>query len=249
MKEDKNIIPTNKETTDAIIQELSKEGQSLAEQGLDSVSKIGGLIVSLKNPAMGVAFKAIVNQISKLIKKKRIRDNYPFNKTKVRLSEYLEFIKNNNNISDEDFLEAVNAVFLASIEHEELSSYALFKMLRKNLDETDIPILKICYEGRQALIDFRRRVPTVSPPAKDDIPPQPSSADLWLDYVSTKLKKLPIGLIQLSEERLMSNHLISERSRDGIGITQQKDFRLSTLGIKLCEIITNYSKDKTIKEV
>lgn len=162
-------------------------------------------------------------------KKGEIKENYfATNKNKASLKELLEFI--DNNAPDEEVFRAMKSIFFTSVaktakEKDEILAYELL-LICKKLTSFDILVLKACY----AIY------------LKND--PIRNAMHSHGDWVRTVTAEIGIGYEELtgvSEDHLLQLNLLTERTNsDRSGIRKGREFRLSSLGLKFCEYITNY---------
>lgn len=133
---------------------------------------------------------------------------------------------------DEDKLRAAKAMFVAvnspnTSEGEAFLRYQLFRIVL-NLSGSQCVLLSICNKLRRE----RVFVPGILP-----------SAQNWLRAVANRIGHGVLSLIEQDEAVLMQLGIITPRlqaDRSGVDLN---DARLSDLGVKICELIENYSGD------
>ncbi|MDD5427977.1 MAG: hypothetical protein PHI58_01940 [Candidatus Omnitrophica bacterium] len=223
--------------------------KSIAELLREPTIKISefltGLIISDKNDyklsaghLVQAAIKCnLLQQFGREIKHYREKgkikeDFFSTDKQRATLRELLEFI--DKEAPDEDRFKAMKSIFFATISKDstgpdEILGYELMQICKK-LTSNDVVLLKTAYSvyigGSSAPIEETTR---------------PREATAWFNIIAEKIgHKLP-ALAELSEQNLMDLKLIGRRRYpDGSGLYNQESFRLTDLGIKLCEFITEY---------
>lgn len=173
-------------------------------------------------------------EIKKYIEKGKIKENYfATHKEQASLCELLKFI--DEDVPDEERFRAMKSIFLTSIsvetenEDKELS-YELLKICRK-LTSGELLILKAAY-------DIANGKTTVTLATKME---EFSNAANWLKIISEHLGHNLPSLVEIYEKNLSELKLITDRLySDRSGFGKSKYFRLTTLGLKLCEFIIKY---------
>lgn len=204
-----------------------------------------GLIISDKNDyklSVGHLVQAAIKcnlyeQLGREIKHYREKgkikeDFFSTDKQRATLRELLEFI--DKETPEEDRFKAMKSIFFMAVskdvtEAEEVLAYELMQVGKK-LTSNDIMVLKVAYEVY---------IGGSSAPAGETTRPRESSA--WFGIVAKKIGHNMPALVELSEQNLMGLKLIgARRHNDGSGLYNTESFRLTDLGIKLCEFITAY---------
>ena len=179
----------------------------------------------------GKLFKQLGKEINKYREEGKIKEDYfATHKNQASLLELLQFI--DNDIPDEEIFKAMKSIFFTGVAsdadaRQEEVAYQ-FLLLCKKLNSMDILILKACYgifigkdlEGvNTGITNFGDWVSTVSEKIGYDLP----------------------ELVSASDPKLVELGLLSARAHsDQSGIRAGKEFRLTKLGIKLCEFITRW---------
>jgi len=168
-------------------------------------------------------------------KKGEIKEDFlATDKNRLSLYELLKFI--DGKIPDEVRFKAMKSIFLSSVaesatgKDEELA-YELLRICSK-LSSGDIVVLKAVYD-----ISKNRLEPGVL-----GVGANHSSAAEWLKDIAKQIGHDYEQLIELHEETLIRLKLITGRtSQDRSGISDpNKSFRLTSLGLALCDFITRY---------
>lgn len=170
-------------------------------------------------------------EIQEYIKKGRIKeDYYVTNTNKSSLNELLKFI--DKEVPDEERFKAMKSIFFSDIStdadaRQEEVAYQ-FLLLCKKINSMDILILRTCYKIYLG----------------EDLVNVNTGINAFGDWVNTVSEKIGYGLPELasaSDPKLVELGLLSGRTySDKSGIRTGKEFRLTTLSIKLCEFITKY---------
>lgn len=170
-------------------------------------------------------------ELQEYIKKGRIKeDYYASGKNKASLNELLKFI--DNEAPDDERFKAMKSIFFSGVSidvdaRQEEVAYQ-FLLLCKKLNSIDILILRACYK-----IYLGEDVENVN-----------TGINAFGDWVNTVSEKIGYGLPELisaADPKLVELGLLSGRTySDKSGIRTGKEFRLTTLSIKLCEFITEY---------
>lgn len=156
-------------------------------------------------------------------------DFFSSNKNKATLLELLQYI--DGETVDEDLLNALKSIFfnVASIEADEKKEkvgYQLFQLCKK-LNSIDILILKTCYNiylGNIAGVNTAI-----------------NSFGEWVKVISDQIGYDLPELVSTEDDKLVELGLLTSRSySDKSGIRTGKEFRLTSLAIKLCEFITGW---------
>lgn len=210
--------------------------KELIEQTNDLVAMLGSLIAQSKEDNIqlgsrilqatikGRGWKQIRDEAVRLIGKGKHLDG-----TAPESADYLwelwKFI--DMDVPDEVRLNAMKNIFFRSVDRdnsqdERALAYQLMRICRK-LSSLDITVLQACYELKKR--DEKAR-----------------SYNEWRNFVAGHIGFIPKELVDYVEGSLTNNKLLTERTasdRSGIGNGSQT-FRLTDLGIKLCEYIEDY---------
>ncbi len=170
-------------------------------------------------------------ELQEYIKKGRIKeDYYTTDMNKASLNELLKFI--DSEAPDNERFKAMKSIFFTGITKDadarkEEVAYQ-FLLLCKKLNSMDILIIKTCYKIYTG----------------EDLENVNTGINAFGDWVNTVSEKIGYGLPELvsaSDPKLAELGLLSGRTySDQSGIKVGKEFRLTTLSIKLCEFITKY---------
>lgn len=173
-------------------------------------------------------------EIKKYREKGQIKEDYfATYKEQASLLELLKFI--DEDIPDEERFKAMKSIFLYSItndissEDKELS-YELLKICKK-INSGELLVLKVCYDI------VNKKPATIIYKNIEDY----HNVSEWLSIISKQLGHNLSSLVEIYENNLTELKLITDRiypDRSGFG--KSKYFRLTTLGLKLCEFITRY---------
>ncbi len=238
MKRKSNIL-TKLENKEEIQEFLDKPTLSIAE-ALTGLLADNGLIPKsyilsagriVQGAIKGKLLTQLGLELSEYRKKGRIKEDYfASHKNQVTLLELLEFI--DTEIPDEEIFNAVKSIFFASVStdsnvQKEEVAYQLL-LLCKKLNSMEILIIKTCYEvylGKH--IDINTGI---------------NSYGEWVNAISEKIGYELPELVSSSDDKLVNLGLLSSRSySDKSGINPSKEFRLTKLGIKLCNFITEFN--------
>lgn len=163
--------------------------------------------------------------------KGRIKEDYfATNKTQASLLELLKFI-DSNDTPDEEVFKAMKAIFFSGVatdsgEQEEQLAYQLSQIC-KQLNSLDITILKACYkvytqEDRSAV----------------------NAYEDWKKIVAQKIGHNLGDLVAVADTKLVELSLLSGRTyADLSGIRQSKQFRLTSLSIKMFQVISDWNDE------
>ncbi|MBI2029941.1 hypothetical protein HYT02_05985 [Candidatus Gottesmanbacteria bacterium] len=163
------------------------------------------------------------------VKGKIKEDYFATHLEQASLYELLKFI--DEVIPDEERFKAMKSIFFTtiSIDADEIKQQIGYQLLQvvKNLQSMDLLVLKVCYEIYQ----------------KGDVrSTQIKSSGEWVNLVSDKIGYGLPQLVDQADERLVRLGLLSTRTfGDKSGVRAGREFRLTPLGITVCEYITNFS--------
>lgn len=170
-------------------------------------------------------------ELQEYIKKGRIKeDYYATDINKASFNELLKYI--DSEVPDNERFKAMKSIFFSGVtsdadaQREEVAYQ--FLLLCKKLNSMDILILRTCYK-----IYLGENLKNAN-----------TGINAFGDWVNTVSEKIGYGLPELvsaRDPRLVELGLLSGRSySDQSGIRAGREFRLTTLSIKLCEFITKY---------
>lgn len=165
--------------------------------------------------------------------KGRIKDDYiDTEQHKSCLQELLDFLDNDS--PDEIRFEVMKKVFLVAATETDSDRNSLlpyqFLRLCRGMSSGEVIVLNTTY-----------RI------AKSDQIPNVSGANQWLDAIAKESGLCHTSLVEIYEEELIKKHLIYGRlysDRSGVAVGQH--FRLTSLGLELCDYIASY--DNASKE-
>ena len=177
-------------------------------------------------------FTQLGREIEEYRKKGEIKENYySTNKNQFSLREMLKFI--DEEVPDEERFKAMKSIFLTSVskdasgKDEELAYE--FMQICKRLSSGDLLVLKAAYDKKNGNTNLKRSI--------DDV----RQATEWCHLISLQIGHGIPSLAEAYEEKLIELKLIGDRRHsDRSGFTEEKNFRLTGLGYKLCEFIVKY---------
>ncbi len=170
-------------------------------------------------------------ELQEYIKKGRIKeDYYATDINKASLNELLKYI--DSEVPDNERFKAMKSIFFSGVtsdaDAQQQEVAYQFLLLCKKLNSMDILILKTCYK-----IYLGKDLKNVNTGI--------NVFGVWVNTVSEKIGYGLPELVSASDPRLVELGLLSGRTySDKSGIRTGKEFRLTTLSIKLCEYITKY---------
>jgi len=156
------------------------------------------------------------------------KDYFATSKSQATLLELLQFI--DSDIPDEEIIKALKSIFLNMVamdadDRREQIGYQLFQLCKK-LTSMDILVLKACCEIYQENNSQYHKV---------------HSHGEWVTKVSKRIGYGLPELVGVSDDKLVGFGLLSGRtSPDRSGVRKGREFRLTTLSLKLCEYITGW---------
>ncbi len=159
--------------------------------------------------------------------KGRIKEDYTETEQhRSCLQELLAFL--DNDLPDEIRFEVIKKIFLvaASESKSDRNSLMPYQFLRicRSMSSGEMLVLNATY--------------TI---AKSGTPPQVTGANQWLDVIAKESELEHASLVEIYEEDLMKKKLITRRTHsDRSGVAATPHFRLSSLGLELCEYIAAY---------
>lgn len=165
--------------------------------------------------------------------KGRIKDDYiGTEQHRSCLQELLDFLDNDS--PDEVRFEVMKKIFLVAAtetasDRNSLLPYQFLRLCR-GMSSGEIIVLNATY-----MI------------AKSDQIPEITGAKKWLEVIAKKSGLSHTALVEIYEEDLIKKHLLSRRFfADQSGVEAKPHFRLTSLGLELCEYIDRY--DNVSKE-
>ncbi len=186
----------------------------------------------------GCLFQQLGEELKEYVRKGEIKKNYletDFNRSSFK--QLLEFI--DSETPDEVRFKAMKSIFFYSIQKQldstgETICYLLMNLC-KNLSSGEILILKAAYE-----IANGKNIPELQ-----NVDFTSNSVQNWLNNVAKQAGLEYSQLAEIYEEGLMKKRLIGgRRYQDKSGITAGPKYRLTDLGVKLCEIMEEYENEK-----
>lgn len=177
----------------------------------------------------------LLTQLGREIKKyqeegKINEDYFATNKAQASLLELLKFI--DSEIPDEEVFKAMKSIFFSTVaknatEKDEQIGHQLLLVCKK-LSSMDVLVLKACYE-----VYF----------SNEERFKQIHSHGDWTNIISAKVGYELPELVGLSDKKLVEMGLLSPRTlSDSSGVRKGAEFRLTVMGVKLCQFITNFSE-------
>ncbi|MFZ5982478.1 MAG: hypothetical protein ACOYS2_02835 [Patescibacteria group bacterium] len=231
-------LPIDPENKESIIEFLQKPTIAIAETItglLASDDKEKKLLASrlMQGVLKGNFFTQFGRELKNLREEGKIKEDYfATNNQRASLLELLKFI--DDEIPDEEVFKAMKSIFFKSIakdatEEDELLGYQLLRIC-KQLGSGEVMTLKVSYE----IFNQKdgRSLPTSSQ----------TSATSWLGDISEALN-LPQQAIELFEDKLIDLKLITDRLHSDRSGIRPQNFRLTDLGIKLCEFIISFDEN------
>jgi hypothetical protein len=175
----------------------------------------------------GKLFQQVSREINKLRETGRIDSNFAEEKTGYQSwVELMSII--DSELPDEDKLEALKAMFFSvnkvnAKDADKIIAYQLFQ-IAKRLNSAELMVLKATFETYrdQSFGPESRRIYSI-----------------WESKVAEKLGSPLLGLVQLGEEALIKNGLLTPRLADP-NLIETRNARLTDLGIKFCHNIHEY---------
>lgn len=233
----KSVVPLKLESPEDIKNFLEKPTIAIAEflTGLLSANNSlpapyilsAGKIVQAT--VKGKLLTQLGREIEEYRKKGRIKEDYfATHRNQASLLELLKFI--DDEVPDDEVFRAMKSIFLtgvskdATMQQEEIAYQ--FLLLCKKLTSIEILILKTCYKVYRGEYDVN------------------TGSNSFGDWVSVVSEKIGYGLPELigsSDDKLVNLGLLSPRTYgDKSGVRGGREYRLTTLSIKLCDFITRW---------
>ena len=159
--------------------------------------------------------------------KGRIKDDYiDTEQHRSCLQELLDFLDNDS--PDEIRFEVMKKVFIAAATETASNRNSLlpyqFLRLCRGMSSGEIIVHNATYEI-----------------AKSESIPNITGVNQWLKVIAEKSGLGHTSLVEIYEEDLIKKHLLSRRLfSDGSGIATKPHFRLTSLGLELCDYIASY---------
>ncbi len=185
---------------------------------------VGGRIV--QGALKGHLMKQLGRELIILQERGRIEEDYAGKKFGFQsLVELMAFI--DSEVPDEDRFKAVKALFYSIIDKEapdgsDILRYQLFQIC-KRLNSSQLLTVKACYRLYKQGFNSN------------------NSAAVWLSTVAGEAGHRSVGLIENDETTLEREKLISGRTYTDRGGVNNRNARLTDLGISLVENIMNYA--------
>jgi len=160
-------------------------------------------------------------------KKGRIKDDYlETEQHRSCFQELLDFLDNDS--PDEIRFEVMKKVFLVAATESKSDRNSLmphqFLRLCREMSSGEVIVLNATYRM-----------------AKSEESPHVTGANQWLDVIAKESGLCHTALVEIHEEGLMKKHLISRRLHgDRSGVADKPHFRLTSLGLGLCDYIASY---------
>jgi len=181
-------------------------------------------------------FSQLGKEIKSYIEKGKIKEEFlDKDQNKQSLSDLLKFI-DETSPSEDRFL-AMKRLFLKSVsddssEEEQIISHQ-FMHICKQLESADILIIKAAFEINRGILRNKLKSEIVD---RGNL----NSAQEWLRNISKQIGHGIPSLIEVNEEKLIVLKLISPRALpDQSGIRNASNYRLTDLGYKFCEFISD----------
>lgn len=160
-------------------------------------------------------------------KKGRIKDDYQGTEQhRSCFQEFLDFLDNAS--PDEIRFEVMKKVFLVAAsesksDRDSLMPYQFLRLCR-GMSSGEVIVLNTTYKI-----------------AKSEQLPDFTAAGQWLDLIAKESGLRHPALVEIHEERLIEKHLLSRRLHgDRSGVALKPHFRLTSLGLELCDYIASY---------
>ncbi len=205
----------------AIIEYLSHGRMALA----------GPAVRIVQGALKGKLFKQLAKEVDDLRQKGKLDEK--FGEKKYGFQSWVELLTIiDEDRPDEDRLEALKAMFFSinkvnATDAEQILGYQLFQ-IAKRLTSNELLVLKAVYEIHKSGIRIC----------------EPGFRE-WAGAVSMHLGHSLIGLIEHADKALIENQLLSGRYHPDASGIEQKNWRLTDLGIKFCENIEQYRVEKS----
>jgi len=218
---------------------LSKPTLAVAEALTGILAKSGVLPESyifsagriVQSAVKGRLLTQFGKELNKYREEGKIKEDYfATHKNQATLLEFLKFI--DGDIPDEEMFSAIKSIFFCGVSEDadskkEEVAYQLL-LLCKKLNSNDILILKACY-----------RIYTGED--LEGVNTGINSFGDWVNVISNKIGYDLPELVSAEDDKLVALGLLSGRTySDKSGIRVGKEFRLTSLSIKLCEFITKW---------
>jgi hypothetical protein len=165
-------------------------------------------------------------------KKGRIKEDYfATNNAQSSLLELLKFI--DSDIPDEEVIKAMKSIFFSVVatDANEAQEYVGYQLLQvcKRLNSMDILVIRACY---QIYLKNDERLGAIK-----------NHGD-WSNTISQNIGYGLPELVGLSDDKLVEMGILTSRQHgDKSGIRAGREFRLTNLGLKLCEHISGWEDE------
>jgi len=180
-------------------------------------------------------FSQLGREIKTYIEKGKIKEDFlEKDQNKQSLSDLLKFIDDTS--PSEDRFIAMKKLFLKSVseessEEEKILSHQ-FMQICKQLESTDLLIMRAAFEINKGVLRNKLKLENVD---RGNL----RSAREWLINISKQVWHGISSLIEVNEDKLITLKLISPRTlSDRSGILNSSNYRLTDLGCKLCEYLS-----------
>ncbi len=236
------------ETKSGIIQFLEQPAVKIAEvlTGIFASNKTDLALSAGRLVQASIKFKLFTQfgrELKGYIKKGKIKEDYfATDKNQASLHELLKFI--DEKVPDKEWFKAMKSIFFTSISKESTQSDEEFayEFLRigKHLSGSEILILKVAFEISTNQI--KKNVLVSSTSNNLNI----TRADTWFEMIARQIGHGMPDLVARYESNLMDLKLITGRIQPhnynvpSETFEKSDNFRLTSLGCKLCEFITQY---------
>jgi hypothetical protein len=179
-------------------------------------------------------------EIGDYIEKGKIKEDFLDNDhSRQSIAELLKFI--DESAPDETRFNAMKSLFIRSVsvdsdEDIKALSYQFMKLC-KDLESAHLLILKATYEIWRE-IEGKKKVKFETAGGTINITAGGSSATAWLKNIAAKIGHNIIYLVEVHEGKLIDFKLIyPRRTRDLSWVASMTNYRLTDLGLRLCEFI------------
>ena len=218
----------HKDTGEVIKKTLTSLAEGItgiaASERKDLALSVGHIFQSLRK---GQFLSLLGEEWDSYREKGRIKDDYiDTEQHRSCLQELLDFLDNDS--PDEVRFEVMKKVFLVAAtetasDRNSLLPYQFLCLCRK-MSSGEVIVLNTTY-----------RI------AKSDKIPEVTGANQWLDAIAKESGLVHVSLVEIYEEELIKKHLLTRRLRsDRSGVAAKQHFRLTSLGLELCDFIASY---------
>lgn len=232
MNENKQVEPFEDNTENIVSKTLANLAEGLT--GV-AVSSRGELILSVSHSFQkmreGQFLSVFLEEWNRYREKGKVKEDYQFSEQHhVCLQELLEFLDKDS--PDEIRFKLLQQIFLvaASEQISDRSSFLPQQLMKisRHMSAGEIIVLATVWSMLQEGTVNRERS---------------SSADKWIKEVTEASGLEHQELVEIYEQELMDKKLLTPRVHsDRSGVNVNPNFRLSSLGYKLCEFIQVYEE-------